>query len=447
MAAEVLAVVGAAKAVSAQRDQARAEPGGQSVGQNFHVVAGGDDGAFAAGERGVQVGWALGFRGMEAVPALGFEGVAAEFDVAGDRPDVGLNVVLFAKDLLGFQDFVEDRSGAEELGGGIALRSGFELVQAAHNALANVASAGEMGGHFGLRVILVVHRDVVEDLLVFCVHAAQAVLHDDRKFVGEGGVVAETGGHGAGEDVGVAVLVLQALAEHGGAAGGAAHQEALAARVGEGPDHVADALEAEHGVVHVKGHGGHAVVGVGGAGGGEAGHGAGFGDALFQDLAVFFFAIAEQHVAVVGRVFLAFRGVDTDLLDDGFQAEGAALIGHDGNEELADGWIFEKRPQNGDEDHGGGNGAAFRPAEPFLEEIDGRRGEGEGLGFAPGQVAAEFGAAGLHVLQFGSLRGGLPGLAVFRFFLGHRNVEALHELGHAFVGQLFLVVRGVAAFR
>jgi hypothetical protein len=103
----------------------------------------------------------------------------------------------------------------------------------------------------------------------------------------------------------VAVLVLQAFAEHGGAAGGAAHQEALAARIGEGPDHVADALEAEHGVVHVEGNHGDAVVGVGGAGGGEAGHGAGFGDAFFEDLAVLLFAVAEQHVGVVRRVLLA----------------------------------------------------------------------------------------------------------------------------------------------
>ena len=89
----------------------------------------------------------------------------------------------------------------------------------------------------------------------------------------------------------VAVLVLQAFAEHGGAAGRAAHEEALAARVGEGPGHVADALEAEHRVVEVEGHCGYFVVGVRGAGGGEAGHGAGFGDAFFEDLAVAFFSL------------------------------------------------------------------------------------------------------------------------------------------------------------
>jgi hypothetical protein len=134
----------------------------------------------------------------------------------------------------------------------------------------------------------------------------------------------------------VAVLVLQAFAQHGGAAGRAAHQEALAARVREGPDHVADALEAEHRVVHVEGNHRHLVVRIGRAGGGERGHRAGLGDAFFEDLAVLLLAVEEQHVGVVRRVLLALGRVDADLADHRLQAEGAALIGHDGHDQLAD---------------------------------------------------------------------------------------------------------------
>ena len=99
----------------------------------------------------------------------------------------------------------------------------------------------------------------------------------------------------------VAVLVLQAFAVERGAAGGAAEQEAPAAHVGGGPDQVADALEAEHRVVDVERDHRHAVVGVGGARGDERRHRAGFGDALFENLAVL-------GLAVVGSSVLASTG-------------------------------------------------------------------------------------------------------------------------------------------
>ena len=65
---------------------------------------------------------------------------------------------------------------------------------------------------------------------------ADAVLHDDRDLVGVSRIVGRAGGHGAGEHDAVAVLVLQAFAGERGAAGRAAAQEALAARVAERPD-------------------------------------------------------------------------------------------------------------------------------------------------------------------------------------------------------------------
>jgi hypothetical protein len=80
-------------------------------------------------------------------------------------------------------------------------------------------------------VVLVHHGDVVEDVLLLLVHAAHAVLHDDRDFVREGRVVADAVRNQAGEDQRVAVLVLQAFAVQRRAAGRAADQEAARALV------------------------------------------------------------------------------------------------------------------------------------------------------------------------------------------------------------------------
>jgi hypothetical protein len=55
---------------------------------------------------------------------------------------------------------------------------------------------------------------------------AQAVLDDHRELVGEGRVVGDAVGDGGGQQMAVAVLVLQALAVERGAPGGGAEQEA-----------------------------------------------------------------------------------------------------------------------------------------------------------------------------------------------------------------------------
>ena len=82
-------------------------------------------------------------------------------------------------------------------------------------------------------------------------------------------------------------------------------QEAFAARIGERPDQVAYALEAEHRVVDEERNRRNADVRVGGAGGGKGGHSARFGDALFENLPVLRFLVVHQHVAVDRLVKLA----------------------------------------------------------------------------------------------------------------------------------------------
>ena len=86
----------------------------------------------------------------------------------------------------------------------------------------------ERHGHCGHRVRLVHHGDVVEDAFAVFVHAANAVLNDDGKFVGERRIVGAQVGNREREDVAVAVLVLQAFAGKRGAPGSAAEQESAA---------------------------------------------------------------------------------------------------------------------------------------------------------------------------------------------------------------------------
>jgi hypothetical protein len=92
----------------------------------------------------------------------------------------------------------------------------------------------------------------------------------------------------------MAVLVLESLAVQRGTAGCAAQQKAFAHHIGGGPDHVAHALEAEHGIKDVKRNVGMPCMAVGGAGGGEGGCCAVFVDAFLQDLACFGFLVFDN---------------------------------------------------------------------------------------------------------------------------------------------------------
>ena len=189
------------------------------------------------------------------------------------------------------------------------------------------------------------------------------VLHDDGQLVGEGGVVDGGGRVGRGQQGRVAVVVLEPLAVQGGAAGGAAGQDAPAPDVAEGPDQVADPLEAEHRVEEVDRQHGLAPGGVGGGQGGERGHRPGLGDALLEELARGALGVAEGQVGVDRRVALALGGVDLGLGDDRLEPEGAGLVGDDRGHQRAEGRVADEVPQQPGEGHGGrdGLGARARP--------------------------------------------------------------------------------------
>ena len=222
-----------------------------------------------------------------------------------------------------------------------------------------------------LRVVLVMQRDVVEDVLWRGpVHPLDPVTHDGGQFVGKGRVVAADIGDGAGQDVAVAVIVLEALTGQRRPAGRRAHQETPTARIREGPHLVAGPLEPEHRIEDVERDHGQAMAGIGRPCCLERGHGAGLRDALLQDLSVGRLPIGQHKVGVHGLVALAVGGVDADLLEQRVQAEGARLIGDDGHDPSPEFLVPDQVAQDPREDHRGGD----RGRASGLElRIDGRR--------------------------------------------------------------------------
>src|SRR5262249_61480332 len=132
----------------------------------------------------------------------------------------------------------------------------------------------------------------------------------------------------------MAVLMLQSLAVERRTPGCRAAQEASAARVGEGPDEIAYALESEHRIEDVEGDHLDPVIRVSRSGRGERTHRSGFSDAFFQNLSVLRFFVVEEHVGVVRLVELSLAGVDAHLAEEGFPTERVRLVGGERTDEM-----------------------------------------------------------------------------------------------------------------
>ena len=242
-------------------------------------------------------------------------------------------------------------------------------IQAAQDALLRA------GRHRRLDVVLVQDGQVVEDILALFVHPPDAVLNDHGEFVGERRIVRHQVRNRQGEHVAVAVLVLEPFARERRAAGRAAEQEAFAPRVAGGPDQVADALEAEHGVEDEERDHVDSVIRVGRAGGDERRHRAGLVDAFLEDLAVSDFLVVEQAVLVDRLVELAGVRVDAALAEQRFHAERARLVRDDRHDELADFRIAQEFGQDAHERHRRGDFAFAGAFEKFLKNVVLRRRE------------------------------------------------------------------------
>ena len=175
----------------------------------------------------------------------------------------------------------------------------FEQVHALDDAFLDTV------GHGRLLVGLVHYSDVVENVLLQFGHLLHAVMNDHRQLIAVGWIIGAAVRDGRRQHVAVAVLVLQAFTVQGGTAGGAADQEATGAAVASSPGQVANALEAEHRIEDVERQHRLVVAGVRGAGGNERAHGAGFVNALFENLTFLVLAVKHHLVFIDGLVQLA----------------------------------------------------------------------------------------------------------------------------------------------
>ena len=109
------------------------------------------------------------------------------------------------------------------------------------------------------------------------------------------------------------------------------------------------------------------MIGVSSAGCNERAHRSGFGDSFFENLPVLRFLVVEERVHVDGLVKLADAGIDANLAEERFHAEGAGFVRNDGHNQLADFGITEKFRQEANKNHSGRGFSTFRTFVELLE--------------------------------------------------------------------------------
>src|SRR5215218_1555566 len=444
--AQLAPVVGPAEPVRAEHLVTAGHEGPDPVGERLHVVRRGEDGAFPPVQAPFDVALAPRPVGVEHVPALHVQAFAAQLGEARAAPDVGRDAVLLEQ--IGARDHLpQDGAAAQEL-------------HAQRRRL--LAAAGSFGGpeqvhpledallralrHCGVLVVLVHQGDVVEDVLLLGEHSAQPVLDDDRHLVGVGRVVGDAVGDHRGEDVAVAVLVLEALAVQRGATGRGAEQEAARAHVAGGPGEVADPLEAEHRVVDVERDHRRVAAAVRRGPRDPGADRARLVQPFLEDLALLVLLVEHELVGVLGPVELADLAVDAELPEHALHAEGATLVGHDGHDALADALVAQQRVQDAHESHGGREGAALAAAlELALEGGERRHFQRLRLRPARRQGAAERAAPLAQVVQLRAALLEAEEGDLLELLVGQRQAEAVAELLQVRLAHLLLLVGDVLA--
>ena len=289
--------------------------------------------------------------GCKQVPPFDVEPLAAQFGEARDAPYLAADAVLAGQHLGRRLDLAQDRARAEQthLQSGLAGLDVAQLIGAAENALFRPFRHCRMG------VILVQGRDVVINVVLIDEHPFQAGVDDHREFVAVSRVVGHAIGNGRGENMAVAVLVLQTLAVKSRPARRAADQEAACAHVARRPGEIADALEAEHRVIDIERYHRHVRRRVGRARGDERGHRARLVDPFLKNLSFRILAIIHELIGVLRPIELPHLAENANLPKQPLHAEGPALVGDDRNHMRADVLVAQERGQNSDEGHGGRN--------------------------------------------------------------------------------------------
>ena len=193
--------------------------------------------------------------------------------------------------------------------------------------------------------------------------------------------------------------MLQTFAGERGASRRSAQQETAHPHVRGGPDEIRNPLEPEHRVINKERNCVDALRRVGRARRNERTHRPRFGDALLEDLPVFFFVVVQQGVDVHRLVFLSHARIDSDRAEQRLHAKCARFVRNNRHNQFADLGILQHLFQNADERHGGGNFAAFAARCKFLEEFAVVGDQSLGPRAARRNIAPQFLAPRVQVLQ------------------------------------------------
>ena len=298
-----------------------------------------------------------------------------------------------------------------------------------------------------MRVLLVHHRQVIEDVLAVLVHPADAVLDDHRDLVRECRIVRQQIRHRERQHVAVAVLMLQSLARERRAPRRAAEEKAARAHVRRRPDEIRHPLESEHRVVNEKRNRVHAVRRVRRARGDERRNRPRLRDPFLENLAVLRFVVVEQHVAIDRLVLLPHARIDSHRAEERFHAERPRFVRHDRHDQVADFRILQHLAQHPHERHRRRNVAPAAALQKLLEQLVVVRSDRLRAHVPLRNVAAQRRAPFSQIANLlAVLRRTIEG-HVHAFFIVQRNTEARTENPQLLLVHLLLLVRDVLALR
>mmetsp|Transcript_247 Transcript_247/g.801 ORF Transcript_247/g.801 Transcript_247/m.801 type:complete len:1043 (+) Transcript_247:305-3433(+) len=395
--------------------------------------------------------WRL-LHGVQARVPLFAEGFPMHLADVRGAPELAADAEL-GEEVDGIKDLLHDRPGADKPDGEVLVsRRLRELVQPLQAPLFRGLPEGLHLGHGGLDVVLVVHGDVVDQVLVFAPHLLDAVFDDVGQLIGERRVPTDHRRVRERNQQRVAILVLQTFAVQRGAAGRGAEEEAPGPGVRGLPDEVAHALEAEHRVIDKERQHGTSLGGVRGAGRDPRAQRAGLGDAFLQHLPVGRLGILHERVVVNRGVVLAEGGMDLELVEKRVQAESARLVRHHGANPLAEVARLHHPPEQIRERHRRAHllGASLVEAGPDARV--GQSDQAADLGRRPHRVAtAERRAALQHVLHLRRVGSGVPeelaakaGTTHLDLLVGQRDLQNSAEVHHLFLLHRLLLMDRVA---
>ena len=175
-------------------------------------------------------------------------------------------------------------------------------------------------------------------------------------------------------------------------------------------------------------------------------NGTGFRNSLFQNLAIFCFAIIENRANILRFVQLSLRRVNTNLTKQIGHAKGTCLIGHNRHHMAAQYRILEQAAQDPYQCHGARHFASFGLQCKARMGFQWRYRELRMGRRAPWHVTTQCGTSRQQVAHLGTVGGGLVERQIATLLVAQRQLEAIAERKQGIFIELFLLMGGHLAF-